>query len=136
MIMARAAEQEAKYALDYGTNRADLTLAAQMEYDRLVAEGYGAAQAAVATGVRPGVHERPSGLTPEYQQQIDRRRHERMNESLTDTYLRHIRNATCTLAVIAVVSVVLGIIGVIVVTSHLGDVVQCLNTQTSAGCTP
>jgi hypothetical protein len=59
-----------------------------------------------------------------------------MNKSRADMYLRQIRNATCTLAVIAVVSVVLGIIGVVVVTIHLSDVVQCLNTQTRAGCTP
>ena len=55
---------------------------------------------------------------------------------MTDMYLRHIRNATCTLAVIAVLSVVLGIIGAFVITSRLGDVVQCISTETSAGCTP
>lgn len=134
--MAMTPAEQAKYAVNYGTNRADLSPAAKMEYDRLIAEGYGASHPPVATGTRPGNHERPSGLTPEYQQQIDRRRQERMNESLADMYLRQIRNATCTLAVIAVVSVVLGIIGVVVVTSHLADVVQCLNTQTSEGCTP
>ena len=61
---------------------------------------------------------------------------QREKEPVTDMYLRHIRNATCTLAVIAVLSVVLGIIGAFVITSRLGDVVQCISTETSAGCTP
>jgi hypothetical protein len=39
--MAVTPAEEAKYALDYGVSRSDLSLGAQIEYDRLVAEGYG-----------------------------------------------------------------------------------------------
>lgn len=39
--MAMTPEQEARYALGYGLPRSDLPLAAQLAYDRLVAEGYG-----------------------------------------------------------------------------------------------
>jgi len=38
--MALTPTEEAKYALDYGVSRSDLSLGAQIEYDRLVAEGY------------------------------------------------------------------------------------------------
>ena len=36
--------EEAKYAINYGVSRADLSPAAQAEYDRLVAEGYSPAR--------------------------------------------------------------------------------------------
>ncbi len=38
--MALTPTEEAKYALDYGIRRSDLSPGAQIEYDRLVAEGY------------------------------------------------------------------------------------------------
>lgn len=39
--MALTPTEQAKYALDYGVSRSDLSLGAQIEYDRLVAEGHG-----------------------------------------------------------------------------------------------
>jgi hypothetical protein len=39
--MALTPTEEAKYALDYGVSRSDLSLGARIEYDRLVAEDYG-----------------------------------------------------------------------------------------------
>ena len=42
--MALTPTREAKYALDYGVSRSDLSPGARIEYDRLVAEGYGAAR--------------------------------------------------------------------------------------------
>ena len=56
----------------------------------------------------------------------------RPDEPPAEKYLRHIRNATVTLAVIAVAAVVLSIIGVVT----LSHAVDCLSTQSSLGCTP
>ena len=39
--MALTPAEEAQYALSFGVSRSDLSLGAQIEYDRLVAEGYG-----------------------------------------------------------------------------------------------
>lgn len=41
MTMAMTPLEEARYALDFGVARSDLGMAAQLEYDRLVGEGYG-----------------------------------------------------------------------------------------------
>jgi Short C-terminal domain len=41
MIMATTPEQEAEYALDYGTTRSEPSLSEQIEYQRLAAEGNG-----------------------------------------------------------------------------------------------
>jgi len=41
MAMAMTPSEEARYALDFGVSRSDLSLPAQLEYDRLVAEGHG-----------------------------------------------------------------------------------------------
>jgi hypothetical protein len=41
MAMAMTPLEEAKYALDFRVSRSDLSLPAQLEYDRLMAEGYG-----------------------------------------------------------------------------------------------
>jgi hypothetical protein len=39
--MALTPTEEAQYALNFGLSRSDLSLGAQIEYDRLIAEGYG-----------------------------------------------------------------------------------------------
>jgi len=41
MAMAMTPLEEARYALNFGVNRSDLSMPAQLEYDRLVTEGYG-----------------------------------------------------------------------------------------------
>ncbi len=50
--MALTPTEEAKYALNYGVSRSDLSLGAQIEYDRLVAEGYEPAKTAPVTGTK------------------------------------------------------------------------------------
>jgi hypothetical protein len=49
VVVALTAAEEAKYALDYGVSWLELSLGAQIEYDQLVAGGYGAPPLAVTT---------------------------------------------------------------------------------------
>ncbi len=65
--MALTPAEEAKYALDFGVSRSDLSLPAQLEYDRLMAEGYGTP---------------PVTLTKDEYKQAQRERRERARSEL------------------------------------------------------
>lgn len=80
--MAMTPAQEAQYAISNGVNRSDLSQGAQIEYDRLIADGYGTPQ-----GQRPATKEGRMRVLQERREESRRRWQEREERAAATAWL-------------------------------------------------
>jgi hypothetical protein len=80
--MAMTPAQEAQYAISNGVNRSDLSQGAQIEYDRIIADGYGTPQEQ-----RPATKEERMRARQERHEENRRRWQEREERAAASTWL-------------------------------------------------
>jgi Short C-terminal domain len=83
--MAMTPAQEARYALGYGLSRSDLSMAAQIEYDRLVA-----GQEPSQEGERPQTREERKQARQERLEEYRRKRQEGQERAAATTWFPHL----------------------------------------------